>query len=136
MQITIKVVPHNEQRYETVGDWWFDNQSNPVSGETVLEVRVSNLGNGDYESLIALHEVAEAILCLKRGIKEKDVTAFDETFEKARGEYPLIFGDSEPGDHPKAPYHNEHLFASRLEQSMAMELGVDWKGYNDTVNAL
>lgn len=130
MQIKIKVIPHEEQRYETVADWWFNKKG-------VLQIRVSKeLENEDYIYLIAQHEIVEAMLCKKRGITEKQVSDWDKSFEKARAKFPDIFGDNEPGDHPKAPYHNEHLFASRLEQSLAMELGIDWSEYNKTVNEL
>lgn len=128
MQINILTIPHSEQRYPTSGDWWFD-------GDT-LEIRVSSLNNPDYELLIGIHELAEAKLCHKRGISEKDVTLFDGMYEKAREDYPDLIGDTEPGDHPKAPYVNEHLFASRLEHSLAMELGVNWEEFTKAVNEL
>lgn len=129
MKIIIETIEHTAQEYETVGNWKFSENGD-------LHVSVSDMGNVDYEALVGLHEAVEALLCQKRGIQEKDVTAFDETFEKARAEYPAIFGDSEPGDHPSAPYTKEHQFASRLEHSVAMELGVDWQGYNTAVNEL
>lgn len=134
MKIIIETVKHEDQRYETAGDWWFEHPYN--STVDILQIRISDVGNPFFEALLAEHELAEALLCLKRNIKEKDVTAFDEKFEKARREYPDIFGDTEPGDHPKAPYHNEHQFASRLEHSVAMELGISWEEYNKTVNEL
>lgn len=129
MKILIETIPHKNQRYETVGDWWFDENGD-------LQIRVSRMENEDYEALIGIHETVEALLCQKRGILEKDVTAFDEMFEEAREKYPDIFGDTEPGDHPKAPYNKEHEFATRLEHSLSMELGVDWQEYNKTVNDL
>jgi hypothetical protein len=128
MNIFIKTIPHSEQRYPTCGDWWFIDDT--------LQIRVSNLNNKDYEALLAMHELSEALLCEKRGIKEKDVTIWDGTFEKAREDYPEIFGDTEPGDHPKAPYNKEHMFASRLEHSVAMELGILWEDYISAVNKL
>lgn len=130
MKITISTIPHKNQRYKTVGDWSFD-----PSGD-FLQIYVSDMGNADYETLVALHEVTEAILCKKRGIDGKDVTKFDKIFEEARESYPEIFGDTEPGDHPRAPYNAEHAFASRLEHSVAMELGIDWQAFNQAVNEL
>ena len=137
MKYDIKIIPHKEQQYETCGNWWFDNQSDPVSAETVLKIRVSKLGNEDYENLIVEHEMAEALLCLKRGINQKDVTAFDKTFEEARIKYPTLFGELEPGDHPLSPYRNEHTFAERMiEQPLAGALGVDWGEYTKACNEL
>lgn len=129
MQIIIRTIPHTEQRYVTCGDWWFNEDGD-------LQIRVSDLSNQDMESLIASHELVEALLCKKRGIDEKDVTRFDERYELARKDYPEIMGETEPGDHPKAPYNKEHEFATRLEHSLSMELGVDWQEYNKKVNDL
>lgn len=125
----IKTIPHKLQAYDTCGNWSF------TSDGTVL-VFVSKLDNSDMEALIGIHEVTEALLCKKRGIEEKDVTKFDERYELARKDYPEIIGESEPGDHIKAPYHKEHEFATRLEHSLSMELAVDWQEYNKKVNEL
>lgn len=129
MRIVIETIPHSKQEYNTVGNWKFMKNGD-------LHVSVSFMDNEEYEALVGLHEVTEALLCRKRGIEEKDVTSFDETFEDARKEYPNLFGDTEPGNHPQAPYNKEHLFASRMEHSVAMELGVSWEEYNKTVNEL
>ena len=37
----------------------------------------------------------------------------------------------EPGDTLQAPYHKEHMFAEKIERSVADELGVDWKEYSE-----
>jgi hypothetical protein len=34
-----------------------------------------------------------------------------------------------PGDDPKAPYHREHRFATRIERLLARELRVNWATY-------
>lgn len=126
MMIDIRVIPHKEQRYETIGDWWFNKDNSKLS------IRVSNLNNEDYENLIALHEQVEALLCLKRNIDEKKITAFDIKFEKHRE-----FGNTdEPGDDPKAPYRKEHFFATSIERLMAAELNIDWRKYEEAVYAL
>lgn len=125
MNITIKTIPHDKQRYPTCGDWWFDK-----SGD--LQLRISDMGNPEYESLVALHELVEVMLCKKRGITAEQVDAFDMAFEKAREEG----NDDEPGDDPKAPYRKEHFFATNIECLMAGELGVDFKEYEAAVNAL
>lgn len=104
MNISIKVIPNDQQRYDTVGDWWFDDAGN-------LKIRVSALSNWKYESLVALHEMIEAFLCKDRGISEEEVTRFDKAFEKKRKKRT----DDEPGDDPAAPYRREHLFAENIE---------------------
>ena len=136
MKINIKTVQHNEQIYSTCGDWKWTHVARNEGDETVLDITVSSTGNENYNALIAIHEMVEALLCKHNSITGEAVTTWDEKFEKARAEYPEIFGDREPGDHPGAPYHEQHLFASRLEQSLALELGVDWQEYNRVVNGL
>ena len=129
MQIIKKVIPHSEQRYITVGDWWFDENGD-------LQIRVSDMGNPDFEFLVGYHEEVEAILCKKRGITEKSVTDFDKRFEEMRAAYPDMIGDDEPGFSQKAPYLKEHSYATNVEMSTARELGVDIEEYNKVVNAL
>ena len=124
--VCVQVIPHDKQRYQTVGDWWLDRQTG------ILEVRVSELGNWKMEMAIASHELHEAILCLARGIKEEDITQFDMAYEAKR-----IAGDfSEPGDSIDAPYKREHQFATVVEQFLINELQIDWEKYEKTVNAL
>lgn len=127
MKISIKTIPHNEQRYETSGDFWDD--------ECGTKIRVSEMGNDDYEFLVALHELVELHLCKKRGILEPNVAAFDIKFESER-EKGLHSQEAEPGDHIDAPYRKEHFFATSIERLMANELGVDWAEYERTIMEL
>ncbi len=118
--LQIEVIPHGEQRYNTVGDWQF------FGGELV--VKVSDTGDRHQNLLVGLHEVVEAFLCQARGVKESDVDAFDKTFERESVE--------EPGEDPQAPYHREHMAADVVERFLALELGVDWRGYTKAVDGL
>lgn len=126
MDITIKTVPHNTQRYDTVGDWYF------TSDCSHLMVIVSSMGNPLYEFLVGMHEQIEALLCLQAGIAEADVTAFDKKFEANRVEGNF----DEPGDDPSAPYYSQHQIATAMEKDLAAKLGVDWEVYDAAVNAL
>lgn len=124
MKIVIESVPHDQQRYPTVGDWTFADNGQ-------LHVTVSHTRD-DFDFLIGIHEAVEAWLCKKRGITDEDVTTFDVAFEKDRPA-----GDTrEPGDDPAAPYRREHRFASSIERRIAVELGIDWIAYEKAVNAL
>lgn len=125
MKITIEVIPHEHQRYPTVGDWEFDPDGN-------LSIKVSRMDNWKYESLVALHELVEVLKCKSDGVSQKDVDAFDMQFEKDRAED----DDSEPGDSPLSPYKKQHCLATGIERIMAAELGVDWKTYDDAVMAM
>jgi hypothetical protein len=122
MQIQIQTIPHNQQAYPTVGNYELD-------GDT-LKIYVSELGNPRYEMLVAIHEFCEAVLCGDRGISFNEITKFDKEFEAHRT------NDSEPGDDPKAPYRQEHLFASGIEKLMAAELGIEWQAYEQTIHKL
>jgi hypothetical protein len=125
MNITVKVIPHNKQRYETVGDWWFDKKGN-------LQVRVSAMDSWRYECLVAIHEVVEACGCKYWSIAEKDVSKFDKAYEKKRKA-----GDtSEPGDDSNAPYRAQHCLATGVERCAAVLFGVGWKHYEDKINSL
>lgn len=113
-------------RYPSVGDYWFDRET-----ETV-QIRVASMGNYYYESLVAVHELCEMLLCQKRHITNEAIDAFDKEFEANRKE-----GDtSEPGDAPNSPYKAEHFFATNIERLLAAELGVDWAKYDQTVSSL
>jgi hypothetical protein len=119
MKITIEIIPHDQQRPEagsTVGDWQFDGAGN-------LAIRVSDLGDPDYEFLIGLHELVEAWLCRKHGVRQEDVDAFD----RQAGIW------VEPGDQPSAPYYAEHQVATTIERMMSHALGVVWHEYEQAV---
>jgi hypothetical protein len=126
LNITIKTIPHNEQRYETIGDY----QELP---NNKLLVTVSDMGDTYKELLVAVHELCEYYVCRIRGIEEPDIAAFDKQYEVNRAEDDLT---SEPGDDPKAPYRREHRFAENIERQLCHELGLDWGEYEKTVYSL
>ena len=124
MKVAINIIPHDKQRYETVGDWqWL--------GDDLL-ITVSDMGDWRYNMLVAFHEMAEVLICKHRGISQQAVDEFDMQFEKVREED----DDSEPGDCIIAPYYQEHQFATCVERLLARELDVNWKKYDETVNGL
>jgi hypothetical protein len=123
--IKIKTVEHKDQRYDTVGDWYYTSEGN-------LVINVSNLGDWRKEALIAVHELIECILCRERNISEEEVTDFDITFENNR----KPGNKNEPGDDLNAPYHYEHQFASIIERAIALELGINWQEYEKSLNNL
>jgi hypothetical protein len=120
--IDIQVIPHECQRYDTVGDYF-------TEGKT-LKIRVSELANNRMELLVVIHELIEVLLTEFRGISEKEISDFDIAFEEARE--PGNF--DEPGDDPEAPYRDEHCIATGVERLMASLLKVDWKAYEQSCN--
>lgn len=120
LHIQIKTIEDTDQRYDTVGDYQTD-----TSGKK--EILVSKMADDRYEFLIALHELVESRLCKERGITDEAIDVFDLEYEKNRSADDTT---SEPGDHPDAPYHKEHVFATKIEKMLAAELGVDWGVYS------
>lgn len=120
--INVQFVPHQEQRYNTVGDWWLDKSD-------VLQIRVSALSHVSYMVAIAVHEIIEAVLCLGAGIREADVDQFDKDWE-------LGDNQGEPGDSKQAPYHLQHGFATAAERLIIAASGGSWEEYDNETEDL
>ena len=121
-RITLELVPHGSQRYNTVGDWYMD-PTDPYH----LIIKGSEFPAGWWQWAVPLHELAEALTCLALGVEPESVDAFDMAFEddpKRSTKY------DEPGDDPRAPYHNQHQFAHKIErQFLETMLHGDWDKY-------
>ena len=124
-----EVIPHAQQRLQLEYgpgnqepcDWQF------IDGELVI--KVSDMGNWQYNFLAAAHELVEAVLCHARGITDGDVDKFDQSWTEHDG----LDG---PGDDPTAPYYREHRVADVVERLLAFCLGVTWTDYEDAMEAL
>ncbi len=164
--INIFTIPHGDQRYSTCGDWRVQGLDSASRFHQYFRIDVSELKDWRFEALVAIHEMVEMLLCRHRGISEEEVTAWDKQFEEdraadrkmmierldelktRRGEGPrdeheesdleadLAEMPAEPGEHPGAPYHDEHMFATRIEEMLAKQLGVDWAEYERAIEAL
>ncbi len=125
LNLRINTVPDDQQRYNTVGDYYVNEK-----GEKVFVI--SDMKDWRYELLTAVHELVESAICRHRGISDEAIDRFDEAYEAARPE-----GDvSEPGDDPQAPYYEAHQFSNTVEKMIADELEVDWDAYTRTVDKL
>jgi hypothetical protein len=125
MRITIETIAHEQQRYQTCGDWYYDDEGN-------LTIRVSQLSDWRREALIAVHELVEVLLCKHDGVTQESVDIFDKQFEATRA--PDNF--DEPGDDPSAPYVKQHCVATGIERLLAAQLGVNWKEYEKELDRL
>jgi hypothetical protein len=138
--VTVSTIPHNKQRYATTGDWIY----NKAGG--LLTVYVSDMGDWRFNLLVGIHELVEAVLCVRDGVEQKEIDAFDQVYEELRarkldgdsGQHPWaelqplfdrITADSEPGDDPEAPYHRQHCIATAVERMLCPFLGVSWYEY-------
>lgn len=119
-RISISTVAHNEQRYDTVGDWVW----HPQSG--TLEVFVSDLGDWRLNMAVALHEQMEALLCINRNISQVDV----EEFDLAHLDHP------DPGMIPFAPYYTEHRAGNFVEDAFLMRCGLQRETEEEAIGAL
>jgi hypothetical protein len=120
INIKLETIPHLEQRYDTVGDWLYNE------GDGILLIRVSNLGNWRYEMLVAVHELVEALLCSHGNITQERVDKFDLNYK----------GDGEPGDAPSCPYAGPHSLATGIERILAAVMGVSWCKYEEAIDNL
>lgn len=160
MNVRIETIPHDHQRYPTVGDWyletethcndcshkWFVPAESPATQcphcgapakaikATVLwcVIKVSDLGNFKENLLIAVHELVEVVKCKSDGVSQEAVDKFDIAYEKNRKEGDL----SEPGDDPRAPYYEQHQAAMAVERLCAVLWGVDWETYAKRVEEM
>ena len=145
-------IPHNDQRYDTIGDWIVEGVRLTLYG--------SELGNWRMTYCAFVHEAVEAALCDEDGIDQSEITQFDELYEERRQyvlglpgpvQEPAIFGDelhwkfhcnciptlgSEPGEDRHAPYRLQHAFADGIERLFANALGVVWSEYQEKVENL
>jgi len=136
MKIVIETINHDEQRYPTVGDWYWQKEPEVTASGTraneVLHIKVSALSDWRREALIAVHELVEVLLCKHEGITQESVDVFDKQFEATRPEENF----DEPGDDPQAPYVKQHCTATGIERLLAAQLGVNWKEYEAELERL
>jgi len=107
-EIRMRVVDHQSQRYDTLGDYWKEDDT--------WYITVSDLGDWRYNFSILLHEFIEFAIIQHKGIPENEVIEFDLS----------VLKDSkyaeDPGFDPKAPYHREHVLADTVERLISMFL--------------
>ena len=108
-EIRIKFIPQSQQRYDTCGDWTIENN--------ILTVLVSSMPDQRHQQLVAVHELAEALICNVDGVTQQAVDDFDMG--------PGADLD-EPGNDPAAPYHSQHVVATEIEKRLAAAMHVDW----------
>jgi hypothetical protein len=135
-KITIEVVPHDSQRYNTVGDWFFrDNE---------LVIRASAVSRNHWYSLaIAYHELTEALLALHSYTVNQhksyedavaEVDYFDHWFEANADSDGKVDGFEEPGEHPSCPIHKEHDIAMLAERLLTSQMDINWEVYSNVLD--
>lgn len=127
MEIHIKTIPQEKQRYPTLGDYWYDETG-------VLQVRVTEMDEM-YAKMVVIHELVEEALTKHRGLTEQEITDFDLYHEK-RIEQGLVPKDSQPGFDVNAPYIREHTLATAVEMQMCALAGISWSEYDGFIFSL
>jgi len=156
MDIRIHSIPHDQQRYDTAGNWI--TEFNTTTGlEDLKEVRISQLGDENAEFVCGIHEAIEAWWCRVHHIIQQDVDEFDIYWEETKphyyehevwdkSEFPprcfycriasIKFDQSkckeidEPGNDPKAPYHVGHMLGLQVERVLIPAFNMNWEEYN------
>src|ERR1700729_1002662 len=75
--VLIRGIPHVDQRYDTCGDWCYQE----MTGGTAFCINLTPLPSRREMFLVAIHELIEAFLCECAGVTEKQVDDFDKTFD-------------------------------------------------------
>ena len=104
-------------RNDQCGDWRID-PGFPVRAMTL------DLGNHDFNALLLIHELVEALSCKRDHVRDEEVCAFDAAYK----------GDGEPGDEENAPYHRQHKLATLVETNIALAWGIDLIAYNKAID--
>jgi len=112
MKIYLETIPESEQRYPTLGDYYYDGE--------VLRIKVSKQVNPWYDYMIAIHELTEVMLTEYRGIEEKQILEWDLNHDESE----------DPGAIVGAPYYDDHMFCLNIEKQICSYLGIDWDIYN------
>lgn len=124
-KIQIDIIPLKCQRYESLGDYFYDK-------EKILHFKITDTGNPLYNKLILIHELIEQTLTEAKGIKESQIYKHDLEFEKLVKDG-KVDADAEPGEADTSPYRQEHLLAETVERLMLNHLNQTYKKYNDQI---
>ncbi len=107
--IYLKEIKHKDQEYDTIGNY------RELKEVYLIEVSKQKGYCETDEELqgVIVHELVEMLLCVKRGIKIKDITDWDIAHED---------DEREPGEIKGSPYFKEHAFANKIEKLFLEEL--------------
>ena len=119
LKISIRTIPHDQQNYDTVGNYF-------MGPDGWLMITVSDLGDWKKEMAVAIHELEEYTSAIGRGITIEEIDKWDMSYE----------GEGEPGDDSRAPYHPDHVFAEGIEKQSIEHWGMDWEEYGNVLSGL
>lgn len=122
-KIVIEFIPHDQQRYPTLGDYWIDKDGN-------WQLRISEIPDLRSKIAVALHELFEMGSVVHNEIPIESIDAFDMMFEKEReeGRHPEC---AEPGYDSRSPYWSHHFNAEMIERHFCMHNGLIWNQHEE-----
>lgn len=117
----IKLIPLQEQRFTTLGDWYEDSRGQ-------FTIAISDMNDWRYEFIVLMHELTEWGICQARGVSTKDCDDFDARWEEdiRAG---LVSPEIEAGFNKNCPYRIGHTWGARIERLFCFLLRVPWKQY-------
>jgi hypothetical protein len=124
-KIEINIVPLEEQRFETLGDYY--------EVADTLHFKITDTGNALHNKLILIHELIEQTLTEAKGISETDIMTHDLRFEELLKNRE-VEEDDEPGEHKDSPYRQEHIIAETVERLMLNHINKEtFKQYTEKI---
>lgn len=118
VEISIKFIEPSAQAYDTLGDYSEKNNN--------WDVTISKMSDWRYSFAVLIHELIEMGLTKADGVSWGDVTKFDL-------QHPDYL---DPGHHPEAPYHKEHMLAEEVEKHLIKMFGLDWHEYEKACDVI
>lgn len=128
MKIEIEIIPIEDMRYPTVGDYYHKEDG-------TLKIEIAETGKDFFNLMVLVHELVELALLQQRGVSFDEIDQFDKMFEAEREEHYHDL-DDEPGFDPRSPYLREHTLATSVEMMMCAQAGINWNEYNETIVTL
>jgi hypothetical protein len=119
--IVVKFIPIEEQRYNTAGDYWEDEDN--------IHFRITKQENKQSEIAILLHEITEFFLTRERGLTEREITEYDLAWETLHNQG--FTQADEPGNEPGCPYKDEHDISLIIERIFCMAAGINWQKHDE-----
>lgn len=125
-KINIEFIPHDQQRYDTCGDYFFDSDG-------ILQIRISQMKLEIHAMAVLIHELTEMALLRHEGkVSFEDIDKFDMDFEAKREDG----NEDEPGMDVNAPYRDQHLVATSVEMAVIANAKLSWKEYENEIYSL
>ena len=78
------------------------------------------------EACVLVHELIELLLCRHRGISWASIDDFDMS-------HPEL---DDPGSCKRAPYHKEHVFATKVEKMLCALFSMNWTAYDQSFSKM